>query len=560
MAFDLSTARPEGGFDLSTAKPLEEEEPKVPKEPLSFLERGKFAFGETKGRKQFLERKFPSELIEQLPTGKFTVSGIPVDPEGFDIGDIADVADEIVRLGFQIKGATLGGAVGAFKGAALGTPSGPAGQAAGAASLGTLGVITGGGAGRALGQGFVTGLGKEFGVRDDEIIDVAKDIAKEGAIGVAGEAGGQLLTKASAPTAKFLSGFFNKVKRKFNDPSLQNFFNFTAGIEKNSIARVQQKGTKNILTRENMSEEAVLNVANKIQNGVKKARSIRGQEVAKAKTALKNSNARIEIVTSKKRFNAELRKADILDDAFQVKDPLIRGTDTARDKLLSVKETLDGFKGKAISAKEALRLKSELDDIIKFGREGKITIGTNENRILTQLRNQLDSNIKIKSPALAQADEAFAELARTEDILKNQLSLPTGETFLKKVLSDKSPAFSRQKLIELNSLLFKKDKFIEKLRDVVAARDFASGTFRGIRSGIFGGALGSLGLFGGPGLGVAGLGTGIAVSTPRAVGGIIGAQQTVGQLIKSGLGTTARTAGREAVPAVLEKFTRGGGF
>jgi hypothetical protein len=569
MAFDLSTAKSVeeggGGFDLSTAHPVEEiEQEESTKSPLSFLERGKFSFGNEPGRKAFLENKFPSEDIGVLPTGKFTVSGVPVDPEGFDVGDIADVADEIVRLGFQIKGASIGASAGAAQGTITGAPSGPAGMAAGAASLGAIGLITGGAAGRATGQGFVSQIGKEFGVREEEFIDVAKDIVKQGAFGAAGEAGGQLVGNVTKSTGKFLSSFFDKVKKKFSDPTVQNLFNFTAGVEKNSVARLQQRGAKEILTRENMSEESILNIAQKIQNGVKKARKARGIEVQKAKDELSKSGQRIEIINPKRRFNAELRRAEILDDKFQVKDPLIRTTDTGRDRLLNVKETLDSFNGKTINAKEAIRFKGELDDIIKFSQEGKIVVGTNEQRILQNLRGVLDKNIKIKSKRLQAADDSFSELAKTQDLLKTQLNLPSAEGFLKKVLNDKSPAFTRQKLSELDGMLFKKDKFLEQLKDVIAARDFSSGTMRGIRSGIFGSAFRNIGsltgagaLSGGPVGALAGFGTGVAVSTPRTVGNLIKAQQSLGL----GLGSAAKSVGestvptaRSGVPLVLEQF------
>ena len=118
MGFDINSARPvqiqsDGGFNLSTAVPVEQSKQE---QPLSFMERTKYSFGDEQGRKGYLEEKYPNRNIRQLPNGKFSVNGVPVDPEGFDLGDIADVTDEIVRLGFQLKGASEGAAAGVAAG------------------------------------------------------------------------------------------------------------------------------------------------------------------------------------------------------------------------------------------------------------------------------------------------------------------------------------------------------------------------------------------------------------------------------------------------------------
>src|SRR3990167_9745995 len=111
------------------------------------MERTKYSFGDEQGRKGYLEEKYPNRNIRQLPNGKFSVNGVPVDPEGFDLGDIADVTDEIVRLGFQLKGAS--------EGAAAGVAAGSPGALFGMIPMGTAGAIGGSAAGRASGQAAV---------------------------------------------------------------------------------------------------------------------------------------------------------------------------------------------------------------------------------------------------------------------------------------------------------------------------------------------------------------------------------------------------------------------
>ena len=547
---DISTLSDQ---ELLRAKPVA----RPGRSPLSIFQRGRFAFGDEPGREAFLKRTFPGREISQLPTGKFAIDGTPVDPSGFRLtdipGDIADIADELVRIGGQIKGATIGTAVGA----GVGLPTGP-----GAVATATAGTIIGGAAGRVAGQLSVEAIGRGLGLRQNELIDVAREIRNEGLLGAAGEAGGVVIKGITKAGAKFLNNLFSKINNKISKPAAQTLFNFTAGIEKSSIQRLQERGAREVLTVENMSDDALLKLVNKIQGGVKSIRQKLGKQVGIAKKALKTDpSKKVRIDLIKSNFDRQLLDADILTSKIvkgkqvlspapqavlpfipprprpaikitKVQKPLIEGIDTARNKLLSIRDTLLQHKGKNIPAKTAIRLKDELDDIAKFGREGKLVIGTNENRIIKELSEDLGRSLDLASESLRIANANFADVARTEDTLRTQLSLPRGETFIRNVLKEKSAEFPKQKLIELDNLLPLKDKFFNKLQDVVAAQEFRSSTFRGIRTGIFGAALGAFS--GGAVPAIGGLGAGIAVSTPRTVGSLFGGQQAIGRGIETG--------------------------
>ena len=147
--------------DIFTSAQLPEQQLTQPQmqSPLNLFERFKYSFGNEAGRKEYLQARFPDRQISKLKSGKFAVDGIPIDPEGFNfsdlVGDIVDVSDELVRIGGHIIGAAKGTAI-----------------APGA------GTIVGGGLGRAGGQAAVETIGRAFGMQQEEIGQVAKDIDK----------------------------------------------------------------------------------------------------------------------------------------------------------------------------------------------------------------------------------------------------------------------------------------------------------------------------------------------------------------------------------------------
>ena len=543
--------------DLLGTSPARER-PLAQRSPLSFIERGKFAFGDVPGRRSFLEEKFPKKRIEQLPSGKFSVDGVPVDPEGFEIGDIADIADEVVRLGFQIKGAAIGGAVTGLKGAALGVPAGPGGVVTGGVTGTALGVIGGGALGRAGGQTAVEALGRGFGVRKSEAIDVAKDILREGAIGAFGEAVGVAIKPIGKATASFVRRIFTRVQKKATKPAIQNLFNFTAGIDKESINRVQARGADIVLTRKNMSNESVLGIANKINSGINKLRQMRGKIVGRVKKEITISpKGRISISGVRRQFDKRLQDIGILDKNFNVKPSLGIRDKEVTNKLLRVKDILANQKSGKIQPNLAIRLKDELDDIVKFAKEGKLVVGTKEDAVIKSLSRNIGKQLEVISPELKQANKLFADIAQLENTLRTRLSLPAGENTLKNLL--KRDAFTRQKLIELNKILPKKDKFMEELLDVIAARDFSLGTFKAIQSRSFTSLLGGgLGFAAqrSPGGVLTGAATGIALSTPKVVGHLLRGQQFIGKGIERGLLGAGRATGRILPKAISAEESR----
>lgn len=155
---------------LSKLKPVQQATPEVTsdKSPLGFWQRTKLSFGDKEGKKAYLKKQ-GYEVFED-PKGDFILrKGRDVyrlDPKGFDIGDLGDIAGKAIPLATSIAGTAVG--------AIAGAPTGPGAIASAAA---------GGAAGGAAGEAARQGIGKLFGVTSGIS---GKEIAKEGAFGLVG--------------------------------------------------------------------------------------------------------------------------------------------------------------------------------------------------------------------------------------------------------------------------------------------------------------------------------------------------------------------------------------
>lgn len=502
---------------------------------LSIGERAKFAFGDVPGRTEFLQEKFPGQEVTQ-EEGVFQVGGQPIEPRGFQVkdipGDIADVLDEIIRLTGQIPGASIGAGIGAF--------GGPPGA--------ITGRIAGGAIGRGAGQAVVEGIGRTLDIREQDIPDILKDIRDEALLGAAGETVGVAIGAVSKATSNLIRKIADRFVKKVSAPIEQTIFNFTADVPKDSIARVQQRGAE-ILSRRNMSNENLLKINRDILNKMNDIRQPAGKAVNIAKGKLKG---RKDIVVGVKDIlrdlNRELKNAGVVDDTFRPIQDF--GTDTAEKRLLNLRGELLRDAGKGFNTQKAFRTLDNINDIVKFGQEGKLTVGTNENRILNSVATSIRKRLAKFSPELKQANKAFAEIATIQKNLGTKIDFKAGGISTLDKLDATSKTFVKEQLQRLDDLLPESQKFMSGLLDSLAARDFASSTLKAIRTNLLPSLAG--GLLGG----VPGVVAGAAVSTPKVVGALIGGRQAVSKGIEAVVSGAGRGAEKIVAPAVSALSSR----
>ena len=221
MAFDINTAQPEqqiqpqqtgqptGGFDLSTAQPEQQQvggftratfEPIQtgrPKSPLNLLQELTFsgAGNDRDLQMDYVKKVLPESAITMSDDNRILVDGTPLNPEGFDLGDISRNALDVLPLGGQVLG-SLGGL--------------SAGSAAGPVGI-VVGGIVGGVAGANVGRQAQLAIGDFFGL-DVNGRDYLEALGDESKIALTGEilgagivGAGSLAGKGARAIAKPLS-------------------------------------------------------------------------------------------------------------------------------------------------------------------------------------------------------------------------------------------------------------------------------------------------------------------------------------------------------------------
>jgi len=193
-----------------------------------------------------------------------------------------------------------------------------------------------------------------------------------------------------------------------------------------------------------------------------------------------------------------------------------------------------------LTAKEAFNIIDDIDDIVSYGKQGKLFVGSREEGILKLLRNQLSTQLKnVKNfgnlaSRYTKTAANFEEVANLWDDIGAGLNDNTVTNFLRTATSDKpTSAIILERLNKLNNLL--PEKFMEQLKDVGAAQALHPLIFHGIRTGILnvigGGIIGAtIGAPSGPRAAafgtLAGALAGGTLSTPRGVAALISAGQT----------------------------------
>lgn len=207
-----------------------------PASALSLQDRLIFAFGDDRGKEQFLQKRFA--VVARDPETGFFMAGnspddlLPVDPKGITndfFGDLADHANLIPLIAAQMMGS------------AAGAPAGPAG------------VIAGGAVGAGLGEAANKAIGKAFGVNTQNATEAATDTVISALFGATGEGIGQGLKGAANVMKPAVARFLSKGVSTSPNPShtlnmLGKIFRFTARVDEQDVVDAGIYGFDKTLT------------------------------------------------------------------------------------------------------------------------------------------------------------------------------------------------------------------------------------------------------------------------------------------------------------------------
>ena len=197
--------------------------------PVSLADRAKLAFGNEKGKVNFLKSKFDDVRYDE-DAGSVVVKnkGVwqQVDPGAFGEGNIWERGKEVLAdiLDMGDVGANIASSgLGAAKGAAAGAAAGPVGAVAGG--------IAGAAAGGAASGAFRVALGKLAGTYDDTAEGALKDIAFEALLSAGGQSVGPALKLVGkAPGVSHLAAALKEIGTKATDVNKELIVNMVGKL------------------------------------------------------------------------------------------------------------------------------------------------------------------------------------------------------------------------------------------------------------------------------------------------------------------------------------------
>jgi len=261
-------------------------------------------------------------------------------------------------------------------------------------------------------------------------------------------------------------------------------------VEKTTVERVQDKGINKVFSKSlgYRDKDAFLKLGNKIFDSAMKLRRDSGKVLNRWKQQIfNNPKIKTSIVSARDTFQNELKKPDIklLSSTGKQIAPLDLGQDTAKNRLLEINNLLK--ENDILSPETVYRIIDRLDDLITATKRGTLSIGTNEGRIVAQLRSQLKKSILKSVPKyigerLSNAEAKFAKIAEVTDDIFQKLPLRkegvalterigATERNLMKGLQSVTPAEERAVYEQLDKLLPQEMKFMELYKDIFAAQD-----------------------------------------------------------------------------------------
>lgn len=544
-----STPPQQEGFNIM--KPFSKRKGSELKGGLNVFQRMKLSFGETKGRKDYLERLGFTD-VNLTPEGNFVMknpkdnSWVVTDPTGFDLGDIGDIAGGMLPMGGWMAGAAAGGTV--TSPTVAGVP---------------MGVVAGGGAGAATGEIWRQNVGQLLGVHKGTAAEKIGDVALEGLVSAGGEFGMQAAKPFVKGVGRQIAKGAGNIWKKAGQPFVENMFNFTSNISKEAIDYAIKNNPLKVITRKNWSKEIPFNMTQTIREGAKVTHAALRKQWQNIVEPIKNSAKNvINLEALSGQIDDVFRSFGLLTDEGDLAKPILKGSQRQRylEKLYkSVKgmvqkeSTILDEKGKPlttqvkdITVKAAMGLREEIDAIINRGfKEGIFT--SKDVAQLKAIRKIINNEIHTKFPAIAAVDSAYSSFHDAFDLIDIDWNSPKQIATLENLLSryPNLQVAMQNAFQTINKMVPEKYKFIDKVLASAYAKEFQPTVLRAIRTNLIQTLLG-------PGVGYAvagpaGAAIGITVSTPRGVGAVlkagakaVGAAKATGGAVKKVAPTTFR--------------------
>ncbi len=466
MAFNIKTAKPlfpdnkkKGGFDISTARPINDpyditksEEAisqSTPLEeyggqevgqvsPLSIGQRTKLSFGDTLGRKNWLEKNFGDGNVKEITPNKFVVwkddKWYAVDPNQ-DIfadvpGDVADIIGDLPEVVGSAVGATIPWGIGF-------------GQAAGRAVKNAIGA----------------GLGVQT---EKSILGNILDPAISGAVAGGLNVGLRVLGKLG----------------KSGMEALEKSDKALFGLSDESLNRIREKGISKIITPEKSQPGYLDTVAQRAKDGlddlVSKAHESYSETINKITT--KNPNIEVKIGSPLQSFVDGLKKDGYIDKSGKVGNLI--GAESKR----TIQKIFNHFRGitkdSMINLQESQIAKGNIYRLAKQAEryDGRLS------GLIKGLTGDIDDQMVKSVPKLRLLNAKYAEAMTLEKDLAKRMGGSKGAekldiaqfntSGLKTML--KKGNTTREELLRLNSKVAPQYKFVDDFLDGSVAEEMAS--------------------------------------------------------------------------------------
>lgn len=286
----------------------------------------------------------------------------PIDPEGFEAGDIT----ELGHKGLVSTAQTIGGLLPA----ALSLPSGPGAIATGMAGAATTGAATE----AALQKYNIEHLKKKYGV-DLSPYYSKGEVIKEAALG----AGGELISPALKGITSLTKKPTQKIAGEATEQGIKSLKNKAAKTIEKAIPKDPNKIAVSKVLAGNLEDRTVAEVASNpyvrknIRNMMTKEVDVLGKEAADSVQNVLNNIPKIQ--------SDIYKKAGISNDTLVPIDKAVKGIKTQIDEIIPYATKKD---------QRLIRFAADqIDDLTKSAKKGKIAFGKLK-RITNELYNTAD--------------------------------------------------------------------------------------------------------------------------------------------------------------------------
>ncbi|HRZ15344.1 MAG TPA: hypothetical protein P5110_07545 [Candidatus Omnitrophota bacterium] len=489
-------------FKIVKADSLNNPEDAIAQQPDgNFWRRIKLGFGDEKGKINYLKKTFADAKVTEDGTLVVNDRGLwkRIDPKGIDPGDFADMAAYIPNVALT----TIGEIGGGFAGLAAG-PGAPAAVPAG--------IIGGGAAGGAVGEAARQGVGKLIGVQS--AMD-PKEIALQGAISGAGAGigvGAGVAAKAlKKPAQKAVEGLSSTITGKVG-PKMTSTL---TGINK-ELAEEAWKNPAKVFTKTNLDDKAMLEAGKKAQRAlsIMKAAGQREYKMA-TKDIMKHGDKIVNTAPAAKALKEELIRDGLLAERVKIPGakvsyqefadvmtaagkkavkaggkvsgkatdikiaPKIATKTLPRDTLATdatgqrvLMAVYKKIKGGTMSVREYDKLSRQINQILPAYNEVPKISSPNIGK-LKMIKGKLNEAVGKVVPGFTERNKSYAEAMDLYNRARTKLGDEKLEGFFSRLFTTKNKEAVKEVFDELNTAVPKGAKFMPKVKQVQAAKEFA---------------------------------------------------------------------------------------